>query len=399
MSPVAAAQSINRVRDPAELIDRAASLVPALRERAAKAAADRKLPDATIDDFQRLELARCLQPERFGGYGSDYRVFTRIIRTLAQGCGSTAWVCGVFGEHNWLIGMFPEEAQRAVWDENPRALTASSFTPTGKAVAVPGGFQISGRWTYSSGCDHAQWALLGAFVEGSGEPPQERVFLVPMEGTTILDDWHVLGLAGTGSKSIVFAETFVPATRSLTPLEMKTGKVPGAALHPGYPLYGAPRSLFSTYSLSCVPVGLAERAVKEFVGLTRDRMSRGTRVAELESMQLTVAEATARAETAAMLVETTCERNHAALVAGEDLTMERVAWSKRNSAYATRLALEAVSAIFHAAGTSALSCDHPLQALYCDTTAGAAHLALTWNRNARPYGQSRLGIPIDFDVL
>ncbi len=114
------------------------ALVPALRERAAEAAAERRLPDATIADFQRLELARCLQPVMFGGYGSDYRVFTRIIRTLAQGCGSTAWVYAVFGEHNWLIGMFPEEAQHAVWGENPRALTASSFTPTGEAVTVRG---------------------------------------------------------------------------------------------------------------------------------------------------------------------------------------------------------------------------------------------------------------------
>ena len=399
MAHAATAQSVHPSCDPEELVARAAALVPVLRERAGQATAARCLPAETIEDFQRLELARCLQPVRFGGYGSDYRVFNRMVRALAQGCGSTAWVCGVYGEHNWLIGMFPEEAQHAVWDENPRALTASAFTPTGRAERVPGGFRISGRWPYSSGCDHAHWILIGAFVDGSGDPPEERVFLVPMQGATILDDWNVLGLAATGSRSVVFSETFVPAAHTLTPYDMKSGKVPGAALHPGYPLYGAPRSLFSTFSLASVPVGLAERAVEDFVSLTRERLSRGTRVAELETMQLTVAEAAARAETAAMLVENTCARNHAALVAGEDLTMERVAWSKRNSAHATRLALEAVTMLFHAAGTSALSCDHPLHALYCDTTAGAAHLALTWNRNARPYGQSRLGIPIDFDVL
>ncbi len=180
---------------------------------------------------------------------------------------------------------------------------------------------------------------------------------------------------------------------------MKAGTVPGAALHEGFPLYGTPRSLLSTFSLSSVPVGLAERAVEDFIAATRSRVSRGTRMAEVESMQLTVAEASARVEAAVAMVEATCARGYAALVAGEEVTTELVAWSKRNSAYATRLALEAVSAIFHAAGASALRRDHPLQALFCDVTAGAAHLSLSWSRNARPYGQSRLGYPLDFGEL
>ena len=90
------------------LIERARSLVPALRERAAETNALRKLPQATIDDFRRLELTRCLQPAMFGGYGSTYRVFSKILRTLAQGCGSSAWVAAVHGEHNWIVGNFSE---------------------------------------------------------------------------------------------------------------------------------------------------------------------------------------------------------------------------------------------------------------------------------------------------
>src|SRR5437763_1766949 len=93
------------------LIDGARSLIPALRERSAEAQAARKLPASTIADYKRLELMRCLQPTMFGGYGSDYRVFSKIVRTLAQGCGSSAWVACVHGEHSWVIGSFPEEAQ------------------------------------------------------------------------------------------------------------------------------------------------------------------------------------------------------------------------------------------------------------------------------------------------
>ena len=87
-------------KDAEILIERARSLVPALRQRSAQTAAERRLPQATIDDFRRLELTRCLQPTMFGGFGSDYRVFSKMLRALAQGCGSSAWVAAVHGEHN-----------------------------------------------------------------------------------------------------------------------------------------------------------------------------------------------------------------------------------------------------------------------------------------------------------
>ncbi len=90
------------------LIERARSLVPALRERSKETNALRKLPQETIDDFRRLELTRCLQPAMFGGYASDYRVFSRMLRALAQGCGSSAWVAAVHGEHSWVVGNFSE---------------------------------------------------------------------------------------------------------------------------------------------------------------------------------------------------------------------------------------------------------------------------------------------------
>ena len=98
------------------LIERARSLVPALRQRAKQTNAERRLPQETIDDFRRLGLTRCLQPAMFGGFGSDYRVFSKMLRALAQGCGSSAWVAAVHGEHSWVVGNFSEQAQHDVWD-------------------------------------------------------------------------------------------------------------------------------------------------------------------------------------------------------------------------------------------------------------------------------------------
>ena len=118
-------------RVPEILIERARSLIPVLRQRSAQATAERKLPQETIDDFRRLGLTRCLQPAMFGGFGSDYRVFSKMLRVLAHGCGSSAWVAAVHTEHSWVVGQFPEAAQHAVWDENPDAVaSASSWSAT-----------------------------------------------------------------------------------------------------------------------------------------------------------------------------------------------------------------------------------------------------------------------------
>jgi alkylation response protein AidB-like acyl-CoA dehydrogenase len=387
-----------RVESAEILIERARSLIPALRRRSAQATADRRLPQETIDDFRRLELTRCLQPAMFGGFASDYRVFSKMIRTLAQGCGSSAWICAVHGEHNWVIGQFAEAAQREVWGGNPLAVASASYPPSGTADRVAGGHRLSGRWGFASGCDHAQWLQLNGVVKDGGKP-EERLFLVPIGAVEIIDDWHVMGLCGTGSKSVVVKDVMVPATHSVSLHELKTGTAPGAAVHRGNALYRTPRNLLASFSLSSVAVGLAERAVEEFTANARERRSRGVRVADLETVQLTVSEAAAQAETAAMIIEQTIDRNITSVESGAEIAAEQVAWTRRNSSYATQLAHAAVSSIFRIAGGTALYAGNPLQEIFRDTMAAAAHLSLTWHRAAPMYGQLRLGLPVEFDSL
>lgn len=389
---------VSDAANPAVLIERARSLVPVLKERAKQANADRKLPQETIDDFRRLELTRCLQPAAFGGFGADYRTFSKILRTLAQGCGSTAWVCGVHGEHNWIVGNFAEAAQRDVWGDNPLAVASASFPPTGAAEIVPGGYKLNGKWSFASGSDYAQWFLLIAIVKDNGKP-QERMFLVPASKVELVDDWHVMGLAGTGSKSVVLKDVHVAETHSVSLHELKTGTAPGAQVHRDNPLYRTPRSLVASFSLSSVVVGLAERAVEEFTSIARERRSRGLRVADFEYIQLTVAEAAAQVESAVLLVETTIERNVALMASGQPVEAEHLAWTRRNSAYATKLSHSAVKGIFEAAGGTALYASNPLQDIFRDATAGASHLSLTWQRAAPPYGQLKLGQSVDYDTI
>ena len=385
-------------RVPEILIERARSLIPVLRQRSAQATAERKLPQETIDDFRRLGLTRCLQPAMFGGFGSDYRVFSKMLRVLAHGCGSSAWVAAVHTEHSWVVGQFPEAAQHAVWDENPDAVASASFMVGNTAEPAAGGHRLSGRWGFASGVDHAQWMLLMASVNSSGTP-EPRIFLLPIDQVEIVDDWHVLGLCGTGSKTVVVKDKIVPAAFSVSIHELKTGTAPGASVHKDNPMYRMPRNMVALFSLSTVNVGLAERAVAEFVGFTRERQSRGVRVANLEAMQLMVAEATAQAETAALIGDHTLDRALTLVESRQDITAEDVAWSRRNASYSTQLAHSAVKLIFEAAGGSALYDKHPLQEIFRDAMAASAHLSLTWHRAAPPYGQIRLGMPVAFDSL
>lgn len=376
------------------LIERARSLIPALRQRSKQANADGRLPRETIDDFQRLGLTRCLQPKMFGGFGSDYRVFSKMIRALAQGCGSSAWVASVHTEHSWVVGQFPESAQRAVWDGDPLAVISASFMVGNTAEPAAGGHRLSGRWGYVSGCDFAQWVLLNAMVNG-----EARMFLIPMGEVEIIDDWDVLGLRGTGSKSVTVKNLLVPADRSVSIHDLKNGTAPGAAVHADNPLYRTPRNILALFSLSTVNVGLAERAVAEFVEFTRARQSRGVRVAGLEAMQLMVAEASAQAETAALIGEHSIDHAIRLVKSRQPITAEDVAWTRRNASYSTQLAQSAVKLIFEAAGGTALYASNPLQEIFRDSMAASAHLSLTWHRAAPPYGQIRLGLPVDFDSL
>ncbi len=155
-------------KDPEILIERARSLIPALRHRSKQATAERRLPQETIDDFRRLGLTRCLQPRMFGGFGSDYRVFSKMLRTLAQGCGSSAWVAAVHGEHSWVVGNFPERAQHDCGTTIRTRSRQRAVAPNGSAEIVAGGYRLNGRWGFASGCDHAQWFLLGSMTKGGG---------------------------------------------------------------------------------------------------------------------------------------------------------------------------------------------------------------------------------------
>jgi len=166
---------------PEAYIDRVRSLLPALRERAPRAEQLRRLPDETFADFQEAGLFRALQPKRYGGYELDPGTLYQAVMEVGTVCGSSAWILGVIGVHNWHLAIFPAQAQEDVWGADTSLQLSTSLAPTGTVGRVDGGYRLQGRWSFSSGCDFCQWAVLGGIVPpgDSGQAPDARVFLVP----------------------------------------------------------------------------------------------------------------------------------------------------------------------------------------------------------------------------
>jgi alkylation response protein AidB-like acyl-CoA dehydrogenase len=189
-------------QDERALLGAGADADPAPRRARAACTAARTVPAETIAEYHEAGILNILQPRRFGGLQGRFSLFSRIVEELTFGCASSAWVYAVLAEHQWIIAQYPEQAQIDVWGDNPLAVASSSLAPRAAAKKVSGGWRLSGRYTFSSGCDYAQWAILGAFLGELGDPRNVAYLLVPLAETEIVDDWQVLGLAGTGSKSL-----------------------------------------------------------------------------------------------------------------------------------------------------------------------------------------------------
>ena len=178
------------------------SLLPTIRSRAMACERARSVPDETVEELRQAGLYKLVQPAAYGGYEQDFVVLADLMMEMAGACASTAWVCGLLSAHQWLVGLFPAEAQSDVWGSNPGATFCGSYAPINEAAVASGGFRLNGRWSFASGCDNAQWAICAARLPAAAQRPTQPAFLlVPASDYAIDDTWDVIGLAGTGSKT------------------------------------------------------------------------------------------------------------------------------------------------------------------------------------------------------
>jgi 3-hydroxy-9,10-secoandrosta-1,3,5(10)-triene-9,17-dione monooxygenase len=374
-----------------EAVEIARGLAPKLRERVAQAEVDRRLPQENVRDLLGSGLIALEVPKRFGGAELNLDALIEVTGALAEGCPATGWVYSLWTAHMWLIGQYPEHIQAMVFGDR-NSLVSSVVNTVGTPEVVEGGFRWTGRGFFSSGVDHCNW-LTGAVDLKPQEPPGDRRwFLLQRSDFEILDDWHTVGLRGTGSKTIVFEDVFVPDERVVLQKDLSEGNGLGAQMY-GSPLYCAAMDFTFSLPIAAPVIGIARAAVRELEARIRKRLeSANYRIAAEQTGTLTrLAEAGAQIDAArALLLDTA--RRFCFIPAAEATALDR-AECRRNVAYATQLCRHAANSVFEASGASNLFDSSDLQRLWRDSNVASSHHGSMWDVHGLAYGREVVGLP------
>jgi alkylation response protein AidB-like acyl-CoA dehydrogenase len=386
--------------DRAQLEAQLAAIGPQIKARAYATEKAGRVPEENIRALADIGYFEIVKPARFGGFEHDFDVLVDLNIELAKCCASTAWVAGLLAAHQWLIAAFPEQAQRDVWDADPAAVACGSYAPATKAMAVAGGFRLTGRWSFASGCDNANWSLCAALLPPSteGAPFAPAFLLVPASDYAIDDTWNVVGLSGTGSKTLVLEDVFVPAHRLLSFLDTTSGQTPGAALYAANPAFSIPMLSNIPSCLASTAVGAAAGALDDYLAATSRRVTRGAvagsnhRMADFATVQLRVAEAAASIDAAREVMLRDLRDRAATVRALRPVSIEDRIKSRRGQAFAVALSIRATEALNASTGGLGLDLENPVQRAWRDANAVGRHISMNWDAVGTMYGQLALGL-------
>ena len=399
---MAVAELKTKVPTHAELMQRAESLLPSLRERAKKTEELRRLPDETMRDLFDTGLLRILQPKRYGGYGMGWAAHADAARVLARACSSTAWIVSVVGAHAAIAGRLNKQCQDEIWGKSQDQLVATaSARANGTLRKVDGGYRLSGHWRFASGVDHSEWTMVTAPIEEDGMVSTEPHFfhraLMPTKDIEIVDSWHVAGMKGTGSKDVKAHDIFIPEHRLMSAADSFGRNPPGAAVNTDSYLYHVPFMAYFGNSLLGPILGATEGAYHDYCEITRVRTSAlfGSSVAEQTPVQMRLAETAAEIKAARLIYEDANAFLHQLGVKNQEITHEQKLEAERDRAYVARLCVSAVTRLVRQMGAMGLADSNPVQRHYRDVTAMATQIAVNWDRGMAPYGRMALGLPTE----
>lgn len=393
MQTVEMNQASSQVPSGEQLIARARALIPVLRERAVLGDNQRSLPQETVNDLHAAGLFRVLQPKRFGGYEMSPKVFYDIVMTLAEGDMSVGWVYSVVAVHAWQMALFDDRAAQEVWGGNNATLISSSYMPTGRATPVEGGFLFSGRWGYSSGCDHCDWVFLGGFLEPvEGQPIDARTWLIPRKDYEIVDTWHTAGLKGTGSKDIVIKDVFVPEYRTHKMIDGFSCDSPGNQWNTSA-LYRMPFGQVFSRAVSTAAIGALRGMLDCFIETAKVRVNVvGAKTSDDSVAQVAIAE-TANAIDELTLV---LYRNFDALeeyaARGEVPPIEERVKYRFQASFPPERVSELASRLFKAAGGAAVFTKSPYGRFLADINVGRQHAANQFQMFGANWAKVQLGL-------
>ena len=381
------------------LVVAARGLAPRIRAVADQAEAERHLPTALVDAMASAGLFRMCVPRTFGGGEVHAATMVCAIEEVAHADGSAGWCAMIAATSGVLSAYLPDAMAAQIYGATRDVVTGGVFAPHGKAIAVDGGYRVSGRWAYGSGCQHCQWLMGGCVVVEDGAPrllpsgsPDSRLMLFPISAAQIFDTWTVAGLRGTGSHDFAVENLFVPVERSaslITDVPRQSG-----------PLYAFPVFGLLALGIAGVALGIARGAIDAFTQLAGSKMPAGSRrrLAERPVIHMQVAEAEALLGAArAFLFDTVSQAWQAAVAQGTIATTQR-ARLRLAASHATVSAAKVVDLMYTAGGGTSIYATSPLQRCFRDVHVVTQHMMV-----AQPtyelIGRVLLGIETDTSML
>ena len=389
---------VGNIPTAAELVARARDIAPVLAERAAATEDNRSMLPENLELLRDAGFFRIMQARRYGGYELGLAAMAEVTAEIARGSASDAWILGLCGNQNRFIGCYPAEAQEEVYAASgDHPITCLVTGPTTTAEPVDGGYRLTGKWPYVSGVDQCNWLLLSAF-DGGAETDGARnslTFLVPRDAVAeVIDDWHVMGLRGTGSKTVVLKDAFVPSHRALNVWNYDIDPPPGAAVNPGPMFQGVPRIVIFSTMVATPALGIAAAAVDAYRDRLETRASAlmSGRQSETAPSQISLGHAIEKSAMARDILLGAARDFDARAEAGEKFSAEDRIGHRLRMAEVLALCTEIVTGVFMDAGTGAMFDRNPLQRLFRDMYAIRSHVAIDPNNAAENRGRLSLGI-------
>jgi 3-hydroxy-9,10-secoandrosta-1,3,5(10)-triene-9,17-dione monooxygenase len=379
-----------------DAVARARELIPELRERAAQTNLDRRVPPVNIDALRRAGSLKTIQATRNGGYALGIRTHLDVMSALGQGCGSTAWVAGVVQAHSWMLSHFPQQGQDDVYAANPDAVVSAVIGPRGKATRkADGSYHLQGVWPFGSGCENADWMLLGAVVaDADGNEIDQGDFIVPASAITIKDDWYVSGLAGTGSCTMVVDSLDIPEHRFLSLPGLIMGNSPGQGLHTDDWVQRCAPVPVLTIALCGGAIGIAQQALADFPAQIKGKIIAYTGDPQEPHpfTHIRIGDAAARIREGALLLYSVADELDDTAQAGNEVSLLRRAEMRNDCAVGVRRLLEGVEILFRESGATGVRTASPMNRAMADLQAINNHGLLKVETNNEMFGRLLLGL-------
>lgn len=378
------------------LIDKILEIIPAIHANAEKAEINKIVPAQNIKLLHDIGFFRSLQPKAFGGFELAISEYAEAIVTLSGACASTAWVSALLANHSHGLGLFSSQAQKDVWGEDSDTLVSSSVAPLGKIEKTDGGITLSGRFGWSSGCDYAQWAVLGYKDKNQYGQVGPMFALVPRSEYTILDDWDSAALSATGSKTLVVDNVFVPDHRCESLLALNIGVSKGFGSHAGG-LSHLPFSPVFSLGFSCVALGIGLRACEVYKEKTSNRMRAytGAKVGESAPAYMRLAESVNQLSAAHQLLRKDWSEMDECVNTNTMPDPESVLEWRVHQSYVVKMSIEAVDRVFAAAGGGSWFKSNELQRLFRDVHICGSHAQTDFDIASKTYGHHLMNLPTD----